>query len=300
MQTGGLLRFAALKRPETRCNLLGTSRSNQLIRTRRELICAAQAKVRIYFMSSSFCWLSTLVPFFCIHFHWFGHSPSQTTDATPASVPQGKLSSVLLALALSGATTGTLLDGIHSRVQVLVYDSAPLVVGGLHTSMWVPPLLAAFYFVMGGFVIFFDSSMASDPTTRGAVKGASLTKMVLSFGTLAAMLEFSAILYTSDVESSSICIVLALCAAINYLIFDSTKQGLALALLCAIGAPLLELVLMQSLHLWHYPLGDLHTNVAGGIDRWVPFCYFFYTPALSNLARYLWKTLWENNDRFLR
>lgn len=216
----------------------------------------------------------------------------QTSYPTPAPVPQGKLSSVLVTLAFSGATTGTLLDGIHSRVGVLVYDNAPLVVGGLHTSAWVPPLLAAFYFVMGGLVIFFDSSMAqSDPTTRGALKGASLSKMVMSFGALAAMLELSAILYNSDMQSSTICIVLALCAALNYLIFDSTKQGLALALFCALGAPLVELVLMQSMHLWHYPLGDLHTNVAGGIARWVPFCYFFYTPALSNLARYLWKIM---------
>lgn len=32
--------------------------------------------------------------------------------------------------------------------------------------------------------------------------------------------------------------------------FDGTKQGLALALLCALGAPLCELSLMGGLHLW--------------------------------------------------
>ena len=199
---------------------------------------------------------------------------------------------MLLTLALSGATTGTLLDGIHSRVGVLIYDSAPIVIGGLHTSAWIPPLLAAFYFVTGGLVIFFDTRLvASDPTTRGALRDASLAKMVFSFATLAAMLELSAYLYSTNIESSSICLVLALCAAINYLVFDSTKQGLALALFVALGAPLIELVLMQSMHVWHYPDGDLHTAVAGGIVRWVPFCYFFYTPAISNLVRYLWKVM---------
>lgn len=219
--------------------------------------------------------------------------PSQTAYSSPgAPASQGKLSSVLLTLAACGATTGTLLDGIHSRAGVLVYDAAPVVAGGLPTSMWVPPLLAAFYFVMGGLVIFFDTRMAaSDPVTRGALRGASLTKMVLSFGALAAMLELSAVMYGNDVQSSTICLALALAAAANYLVFDSTKQGLALALLCALGAPLVELVLMQSVGLWHYPGGDLHTSVAGGICRWVPFCYFFYTPAISNLARFLLKVM---------
>ena len=77
----------------------------------------------------------------------------------------------------------------------------------------------------------------------------------------------------------------------NYLVFDSTKQGLALALFVALGAPLIELLLMQSMHLWHYPDGDLHTTVAGGIVRWVPFCYFFYPPAVIQFTRYLWKSM---------
>ena len=34
------------------------------------------------------------------------------------------------------------MDGIHSSVGVLVYDKLPLVHGGLHTSAFVPPLLA--------------------------------------------------------------------------------------------------------------------------------------------------------------
>lgn len=107
-----------------------------------------------------------------------------------------------------------------------------------------------------------------------------------------------------------------------------TKQGLALALLCALGAPACELVLMQTLGLWHYPDGNMLVSVAGGIPSWwvlaageharcalavgdticacwaldlshVPcvlplpcrtlFCYFFYVPAVTNLARYLWR-----------
>ena len=92
------------------------------------------------------------------------------------------MSTTLLSLALTGAGAGTLLDGIHSSVDVLVYDSLPVTIGGLHTSLWVPPLLGAFYFVLGGLVIFFDGKMiATDPTTKGAMRSASLPKLILSF-----------------------------------------------------------------------------------------------------------------------
>jgi len=162
------------------------------------------------------------------------------TKVSPLSNAQrsGKLSNVLSVLALTGASTGTLLDGIHSRVHLLVYDSAPFIIGGLHTSAWVPPLLASLYCVLGGIVLYADYRLApSDSTTQKAMKHASLSRMAISFAALAAMLELSAVLYTNNVGSSSICVVLAACASLNYLIFDSTKQGLALAVLCALGAP---------------------------------------------------------------
>lgn len=208
------------------------------------------------------------------------------------AISAGKLSSVLLTLALSGGTTGTFLDGIHSRAQVLIYDSAPIQMGGLMTSLWVPPLLAAFYFVLGGTVIFADSRLAPvDKTTRRAMQHASLSKMALSFGALAAMLELSSYLYSHDYESNTICLILAACAALNYLVFDSTKQGLSLAVMVAVAAPATELLLMGGGHLWHYPAADLYPNIAGGMLKWVPFCYFFYVPAVSNLARFIWKAL---------
>lgn len=105
------------------------------------------------------------------------------------------------------------------------------------------------------------------------------------------MLQLSSYLYVEDYSSSTICLILAACAAINYLVFDGTKQGLFIALLCATAAPASELLLMNTLDLWHYPNGELCTSIAGGIPKWVPFCYFFYVPAVSNLARYLWKII---------
>jgi len=95
-----------------------------------------------------------------------------------------KLGGVFTTLALTGATTGTFLDGIHTRVHVLTYDSLPLSIGGLHTSAWIPPLLATFYVALGGLVLFLDYRMAAlgDKTTHHAMRHAKLSRMALSVG----------------------------------------------------------------------------------------------------------------------
>lgn len=57
----------------------------------------------------------------------------------------------LSTLGVTGCIAGPLLDAIHSRVQLQVYDALPvdIVTLDLHTSLLVPPLLAAFYIVLG-------------------------------------------------------------------------------------------------------------------------------------------------------
>ena len=69
-----------------------------------------------------------------------GSQPAPKSKDMPGSV--GDIISIATTLGLTGASIGTYMDGIHSRVQVLVYDKLPLVHGGLHTSAVVPPLLA--------------------------------------------------------------------------------------------------------------------------------------------------------------
>ncbi|GAB4822096.1 hypothetical protein N2152v2_009142 [Parachlorella kessleri] len=205
---------------------------------------------------------------------------------------RGKLGQVLGVLAVTGASAGTFLDGIHSKVQLLVYDLLPMDMLQLHTSMLVPPLLATFYVVLGGLVLWSDYRLAGDASTRQAVKRSnSLLFLVASFGALAAMLELSSTLYVSGMNFDTICCLLAVLAAANYLAFDGTKQGLFLALLCAIAAPGCELLLMHSMGVWHYPQGNFMHNVAGGIPSWVPWCYFFYVPAVANLTRFLSRNL---------
>lgn len=217
-----------------------------------------------------------------------GSSPTRKDHASP-----GDVLSIAVTLGLTGATIGTYMDGIHSRAHVLVYDLLPLTHGGLHTSAIVPPLLAAFYMTLGGLYMKGDSWLldAGDQATETAYRRCSLGTMCLSFGALAATLALSTVLYTNDVPADQISLVLAATAAANYLAFDSTKQGLALALLCALVCPASELMLMHILQLWHYPQATLFTEIPhSGMLAWVPWCYFAYAPAVGQLARYLKKT----------
>ncbi|PRW59595.1 luminal binding Bip2 [Chlorella sorokiniana] len=217
-----------------------------------------------------------------------GYKPEVPSETTP-----GDLFSIITTLGLTGGSVGTYLDGIHSRVQVLVYDKLALIHGGLHTSAIVPPLLAAFYIVLGGLYIKADGWLLErgDQSTEAAYRRCNLGTMCLSFGALAASLALSSVLYANDVPADQISLVLAGCAAANYLVFDSTKQGLALALLCAVACPASELMLMHIGQLWHYPEATLFTEIPhSGIPSWVPWCYFIYTSAVAQLTRYLKKT----------
>jgi len=109
--------------------------------------------------------------------------------------------------------------------------------------------------------------------------------LALNTGVLASLLYLSAVLFDSKVDYRVIGGVLAAVGVVNWQIFDGTRQGLLLGGLCAVTAPLSELVIINVFGLWEYTRPDVFGS--GGLPSWVPFCYFFYTPAVGNLARLL-------------
>ncbi|GLC33771.1 hypothetical protein PLESTB_000113700 [Pleodorina starrii] len=225
-------------------------------------------------------------------------SPQDTAAPSPAASPSllqralagsPEWAGFLGTLANSGALTGTLLDGIHSRMRLQVYDTAPIVLGGLKTSLAVPPLLALFYVVLGSLHPLMDNLNPSPETTAVRSRCNDVGFVALAFGVLAALLQLSATLYDNGVPYWQIHLILGSAALLNWRLFDGTRQGILLALLCGLGAPAAELLLLQVVPLWHYPRADL----GGAFVSWVFWCYFFYTPALGGLARYLWSTMRE-------
>lgn len=191
--------------------------------------------------------------------------------------------SIVGTLFASGFLTGPLLDGIHSRVGLQVYDLYPIVIGGLQTSLLVPPVLGLFYVVLGLLYLLLDNRVPGQQTTQARARAEDVGKVAMSFGALALMLQLSAILYSAEVPYWQVHLVLAAVGLTNWRMFDYTAQGLVLALVCGVGAPLCELVLLGNWDLWHYPQADMF-----GIVSWVVWCYFFYTPAVGNLARCLY------------
>jgi len=194
----------------------------------------------------------------------------------------------LSSLFSSGALTGTLLDGIHSRTGLQIYQVLPFTNGGLQSSLVVPPLLGLFYISLGLLFWLGDGVAAgSESTKKVQARCQDVLYVALCFGVLAASLQLSAYLYETGTPFGQISLALAAVSAASWLLLDGTLQGLVLAAVCAVGAPAAELVLLRLVPLWSYPRADLDLGEWGSFVSWVPWCYFFYTPALGALSRYL-------------
>ena len=183
---------------------------------------------------------------------------------------------------------GPFLDGYHSAFRVLSYNTPhPFYLGNMRlffTDVWVPPLFGIAGTIMSVLYIVLDQILETDKSKQ--IPAWSKVFLGISFFSFqywaSGYLSYDEPLITDDLLWN----ILFYSGILGFFLFDFTVTGFIVSMLTAISGPLVEIILINQLHLYHY----LRPNF-WGIPLWIIPIYFLGGQAVGNLARAMKKEL---------
>jgi len=193
---------------------------------------------------------------------------------------------------IAGAALGPICDYQHSSHDVLHYTD-PTITAPIETCWWVPLLFGVAGFLLGSGHPVLDRFMSTESRILGLrqqpVTGyaPSWSQVFLCIALFYTQYWVSGVIDASDMSAGVLPdVVLAVTALSLWYSFDRTAQGLIWAVLTALGGPLLEVLLINGLHLYEYSHPDVY-----GIPSWICWVYFAGAPANGLLGRKIFNSL---------
>ena len=173
-----------------------------------------------------------------------------------------------LLLLLIGATVGPVLDGLHTFSGATWYPDPQW----LRSVWWCPPLFA------GAAVAIGIGRVASERLFRRPGPSLSWSQVLAVMGLFIACYAASGFLPVSETVRA---VLLTVCFAGGWYVWDRTLLGIGSALTCGLGGWLVEHTLVHRGLFFH------RDTMLDGIALWIPPLYFLAALAVGALARRL-------------